>query len=121
MRAKPAGPLSATTSTVTPYSDSSIRRIGRESDNINAAYQGPVARRTPHAGAAGSPVTFAVPGFAAARNAAATGYQGIMDASAVNGHDPGFAEHLTGEDLRAWQREHLAPAQRARDITVIDS
>jgi len=27
MRAKPAGPLNATTSTVTPYTDSSIRRI----------------------------------------------------------------------------------------------
>jgi hypothetical protein len=31
---------------------------------------------------------------------AAIGYYGIMDASAVSGHYPGFAEHLTSEDLR---------------------
>src|ERR1700756_2189962 len=73
---------------------------------------GPAARRTPLAGAAGSPAAFAVPGFAAARNAAATGYQGIMDASAASGHDPGFAEHLTSEDLRLLRSAAGGPGDR---------
>src|SRR6202007_898968 len=41
-----------------------------------------------------------VPGWGQPRTGAEIGYHGIMDASAVSGHDPGFAEHLTSEDLR---------------------
>jgi hypothetical protein len=83
----------------------------------------PGTGRTSHAlaEAAGRPATFAVPGLAAARNAAATGYQGIMDASAASGHDPGFAEHLTSEDLRLLRSAAGGTGDRGIEVLLGDA